>query len=60
MQLHVVPPGDMTEGSLAGLRDEPLLHFFVPFSVIVRKRKNEGNDFLLVDVLQLLRRFKLP
>ena len=52
MQLHVDPPGDMTEGSLAGLRDEPLLHFFVPFSVrfwtafalrlrvIVRKRKN--------------------
>ena len=51
MQLHVGPPGDITEGSLAGLRDEPLLHFFVPFSVrfwtafalrlrvIVRKRK---------------------
>ena len=33
MQLHVDPPRDMTEGSLAGLRDEPLLHFFVPFSV---------------------------
>ena len=25
MKLHVGPPGDMTEGSLAGLRDEPLL-----------------------------------
>ena len=30
MQLHMDPPGDMTEGSLAGLRDEPLLHFFCP------------------------------
>ena len=51
MQLHVDPPGDMTEGSLAGLRDEPLLHFVVPFSgrfwtafalrlrITVRKRK---------------------
>ena len=48
MQLHAGLPGDMTESSLAGSRDELLLHFFVPFihgclalrlRVIVRERK---------------------
>ena len=33
MQLHVDPPGDMTEGSLAGLRDKLELHLFVRCSV---------------------------
>ena len=31
MQLHAVPPGDMTESSLAGSRDELVLLFFVLF-----------------------------
>ena len=54
MQLHVDPPGDMTEGSLAGLRDEPFLHFLsrsvfvfgrrLLFDiVIVRKRKKKDR-----------------
>ena len=30
MQLRVDPPRDMTESSLAGLRDELALHFFCP------------------------------
>ena len=39
MQLHAGPPGDMTESSLAGLRDEPVqCSFFLWTAVALRLR----------------------